>query len=535
MQKSSNKMSRQASHPSHRIARSAGVLAMATGVSRILGFIRDIFLARFFGTTIQSQAFVVAFRLPNLLRDLVAEGAVTSAFVPTLSWYMAKGEKEEFWKLSQALLARLLVVLVSIGLLGYFAAPLIVRLIAPGFISQPEKFSLTVRLTRILFPFITLVGLWAYCMGLLNALRHFAIPALGPAILNLSMIAACIWFVPHTSPGIIAVAVGVMVGGVVQLLMQLPIIMKLGFKWRWRWNHPGSAELLRLLIPRTLGSAVYQLSVFIDTALASLGWIVGEGAVSALYFANRLVQLPLALFGTASAQASLPSLAEQAAHNNWEGFRSTLLSVLRMVGFVALPSAVGLAVLAFPIVGGLFERGLFDHRSTIMTSQALICYSFGLLAYAFSKVITGAFYALKDTWTPVKLAMEAFAANVLLSVILMWPLKLNGLAIAAAITNTINAYRLLRGLERRMDAPLIKPLIEPLLRMGYASAFMGIGCWLFWNLGNLALHPLLGLLAVIAGGIALYGISCKLLHVHEFSTVAKWLKRLPLLGFSAGE
>lgn len=513
---------------SGRIARSTGVLALATGVSRVLGFVRDILLANLFGTSAQAQAFVVAFRLPNLLRDLVAEGAVTSAFVPVLSWYQAKGESKEFWRLSQALLTQVFLLLCVLGLAGTIAAPVIVRVIAPGFVSDPEKFALTVKLTRILFPFITLVGLWAYFMGLLNTLRHFSTPALGPAILNAAMIVACVVFVPRTTPGVVAVAVGVVIGGVIQLAIQLPVAWRLGFRWRWRWTHPGSAKTLKLLGPRMLGSAVYQADVLIDTILASMASIVGEGAVAAIYFANRLVQLPLALFGTASAQASLPLLAEQAAHHDFAGFRTTLLSVMRMVGFVILPASVSLMVLAFPIVGGLFERGAFHHEATIMTAQALICYAIGLLAYSISKVITGAFYALHDTWTSVKLAAEAVVIGLVLSVLLMFPLRVAGLALAAAISNTWNAYRLTRCLERRLGVSLLQPVAEPLLRMTAASLLMGAGCWVVWRAAAAGMRPWLGLPVVIVAGMIFYVVACRVLRVQELSTVLRWLGKLPV-------
>lgn len=508
-----------------RIARSTGVLAVATAVSRVLGFIRDLLIARLFGTLAEAQAFVVAFRIPNLLRDLVAEGAVTSAFVPVLSGYAATKGREEFWQLAQALGARLVVLVTVIGGLGSLCAPAIVGFTAPGFASDPEKYSLTIRLTRIVFPFITLVGLWAYFMGVLNSLRHFATPALGPAVLNVAMIAACLLIAAHPSAGAMPLAVSVMVGGVVQLLIQLPVAMRLGFRWRWRWTHPGSQEIMRLLGPRIVGSAVYQGSVLIHTALASLGAVVGDGAVAALYFANRLVQLPLALFGTASAQASLPSLAEQAARDDLQGFTATLRSLLRMVALMMFPAAVGLIVLAFPIVGGLFERGAFDHRSTIMTSQALMCYSTGLLAYALSKVLTGAFYALRDTRTPVRLAMEALSLEVVLSVALMWPLKVAGLALAAALATSLNAYRLLRALERRLGAPLLQSVGGGWWRMGAASGLMGLACGAAWSLGGFAARPVVGLLIVIPVGAIGYALACRLLKVQELSTALQWLRR----------
>lgn len=517
-----------------RVAKTSLVLAAGIGLSRVLGFVRDILMAGLFGTSAQSEAFIVAFRLPNLFRDLVAEGAVTSAFVPVLSWHKARGSEEDFWRLNSALLLRLFVILISLGVAGFLFAPAVVRLVAPGFISDPEKFALTVRLTRILFPFITLVGLWAYFMGLLNTLRHFAVPALGSAILNLAMILACIFWVKHTSPGVMAVAISVMIGGVIQLLIELPPAIKRGFKWRWCYAHPGASEVLRLFGPRVLGSAVYQLSVLVDTALASLSAIVGPGAVAALYFSNRLVQLPLALFGNTFAQASLPTLAEQAAHRDFEAFRSTLLSVIRMVSFVILPASVGLMVLAFPIVGGLFERGAFSHAATDMTSRALIFYCAGLLAYALSNVLTGAFYAFKDTWTPVRLSIEALVVNVIFSVLLMGPMKVGGLALAAAISNGVNAYRLIVMMEKKLGSPILLPLIQSAKPSVIASTGMGLACWAAWILFGRHLAPWLGLSLVIAWGGIFYLALCRLFRIPELDSLLRWLARIPLIRRFAG-
>ncbi len=511
---------------SKRIAQSTSVLAVATAISRILGLVRDRLMAGLFGTMLESQAFVVAFRIPNLLRDLVAEGAVTSAFVPVMSWYRARGQTDEFWALSRALLSRLVVLLCAVGLIGALAAPQVVALVAPGFVHHPEKFALTVRLTRILFPFITLVGLWAYFMGLLNSLQHFAVPALGPAILNVAMIAACVWFVPVIHPGVLALTISVIIGGVVQLAVQVPVAMRLGFRWHWRWHHEGSSRILRLMGPRLVGSAVYQVNVLVDTALSSLQSIVGDGAPVALYFANRMVQLPLALFGTASAQASLPSLSEQAARQDLAGFRSTMVSVIRMVGFIMLPSSAGLIVLAVPLVQTLFEYGAFDHRSTLMTAQAIIYYALGLTAYAVSKILTGAFYALHDTWTPVRSAMLAVAINIALSVALMWPLKLGGLALAAAISNSLNAGQLLWRMQRRLGVELFRPLAAPLGGMAAASLVMGVVCWLFWRAVASRLSPWLGLPATILLSLICYVAACALLRVQELSTALRWLTSL---------
>jgi putative peptidoglycan lipid II flippase len=446
-----------------------------------------------------------------------------------LSWYRAKESPEEFWRLSQALFVRVAFVVTLLGLAGVLAAEPLVRVIAPGFAQDPERFALTVKLTRLLFPFITLVGLWAYFMGLLNSLHHFLMPSIGPAVLNVAMILPCLWMVPQTEPSIVAMAAGVMVGGVIQLLLQLPPAFRRGFRFRWRWRHPGSAKIMALLGPRTVGTAVYQASVLVDTALASLSSVVGVGAVAALYFANRLVQLPMGVFGTASAQASLPSLAEQAAHEDWPAFSSTLLSVLRMVAFVILPSTAGLIALAFPIVSGLLEHGAFDHRSTVMTAQALMCFALGLPAYSASKILAGSLYALHDTRTPVRLAAEALVINVLLSVTLMWPLKLNGLALAAVISNSINAVRLTQRLEERLKLPLLKPLRVPAGRIAAASLLMGAGCWV----GNRILAPYvpawLALCVLITAGLILYVLICRLLRVKELGTAVRWLGNPPLL------
>ncbi len=518
-----------------RIARSTGIISATTAFSRVLGFIRDLIMARLFGTLIEAQAFVVAFRLPNLFRDLVGEGAMASAVVPVLSTYRARNRPEEFWSLSQAVLTQLCVALCLLGALGVVAAPQIVRLIAPGFASDPEKFALTVLLTRILFPFITLAGLWAFFMGLLNTLHHFAVPALGPAILNVAMLAACAWFAPAARPAIIALSVAVLIGGLLQVLIQLPVAARLGFRWGWRWRHPGSPEILRLLGPRMVGSAVYQVNVLVDTALASISSVVGEGAVAVIYFANRFVQLPLALFGSAAAQASLPSLSERAGAEDLPGFGAILSSVLRMVLFVVLPSAAGLVVLSYPIVHGLFEYGAFDARATQMTSQTLAYYALGLGGYSLNKIFTGAFYALRDTRTPVRLAAETVLLNIVLCLALMWPLRVGGLALASAISSTVNAGRLAQRLEQRLGMRLLQPLFDPALRMALASVLMGAACRLAWTLGGLERHPWAGLLFVIGFGVVVYGAACRLLRVQELATAWRWARQIPLVQTFVGE
>ena len=516
-----------------RLAASTRAISLATAVSRVLGFVRDLLIAKLFGTGIQAQAFVVAFRLPNLFRDLVAEGPMATAVVPVLSRYRATQPPQEFWRLAQALGVRISVAVGLLGMLGCVLAPWFVSLIAPGFADDPEKLALTVRLTRILFPLITLVGLWAFLGGLLNSLRHFALPALGPAALNLAMIAGCLWLVPHVQPGVVGLAWAVMLGGLVQLAMQVPAASARGFRWRWVWRHEGSRDVMRLLGPRLVGAAVYQISVLFDTILASVGALAGEGAIAALYFANRLVQLPLALFATASAQASLPTLSEQAAVKDFQTFRATVLSLLRLVAFESLPAAVGLIVLAPSIVRICFERGAFDRAATLMTAQTLSCLAIGLVAYAASKVLSGAFYALHDTRTPVRLAIQAFALNMLFAVFLIGPLRVGGLALATALSSSINAWRLIKALEWRLDMPLLPNLVKPVGRMGVAAGLMGVAAWGMWALigarlpaataAQAGLPAAAGLSVVILGSLGVYGASCWILRVGELRSLLKWL------------
>jgi len=248
--------------------------------------------------------------------------------------------------------------------------------------------------------------------------------------------------------------------------------------------------------------------------------------VACLYFANRLVQLPLALIGTASAQASLPSLAEQSAAQDLRGMAATLRTVLRLVAFLVIPSAAGLVVLAGPVVVGLFERGAFDHQASLMTADALRFYALGLFAFSMNKVLTNGFYALHDTWTPVRLAVEVVIMNLVLSLILMWPMRIGGLALAAAITNSLNAYRLSRRLSQRLGEPLLQPLAGSLWRILGASAVMAAACTALWHAGGFAARPVLGLLVVIPAGVVVYGAACWVLRVEELSKAIRWVSTI---------
>lgn len=452
--------------------RSTGIIGFATALSRVLGFIRDIVFANFFGTSMVAQAFVVAFRIPNTLRDLVGEGAMNSAIVPVLSEYKALGDEEEFARASRVLFNISLVVLSILTILGIIFSPAIVRAMAPGFISDPEKFRMTVMLNRVMFPYLVVIGLTAYSMGILNSLKHFAAPAFGPCLMNLILIASTVWLYPKI--GAIGLAIGVLAGGAVQLALNMPFMYGHGIRVKLNdgFRHPAVKRVGKLLMPRALGSAVYQINIFVDTILASLSSVVGAGGVAALYYANRLIQFPLAIFGLALAQAALPKMSREFASNDVAQMKETLSFSLRAVFLIMTPASFGLAVLGLPIIKILFQRGEFTAYSTSITQSALFFYSFGLLAYGGIKLLVTAFYSMHDTRTPVKTAFVAVIVNVILNLILMWPMKLGGLALATSISSSFNFMMLYILLRSKLGDFGTKVIIDSFLRILAASLVM---------------------------------------------------------------
>ena len=451
-----------------------GIIGFATGTSRILGFVRDVIFAKFFGTNIFAQAFVVAFRLPNMLRDMVGEGATDAAIVPILTEYSHTRTKEEYWEVARVILNLMLSVLLLLSVLGVVFAPLLVRIIAPGFLKSPEKFATTVLLTRWVFPYILLLGMVAYSKGVLNSFHYFTTPAFAPVALNTTMIIALLVLCPVI--GIKGLIVGVLLGGVLEVGLQIPPLRRKGFRFGggFKLVHPIAERIGKLLLPRALGTAVYQISVLIDTVLASLAWVVGAGGVAALYYSNRLVQLPLAIFGISLATAVLPKMSREVASKDMNRLKETVAFSLRAVFTVMMPAAVGLMVLARPIVRILFQRGEFTAYSTSITANALFFYTFGLFAYAGIKILVNTYYSMGDTRTPVKTASISLVVNIVLNLILMWPLKIGGLALAtsiAAITNLIVLYVLL---TKKIGDVGTERILASLVRIAIASAVMGL-------------------------------------------------------------
>ena len=457
-----------------KLIKSTGIIGSATVLSRILGFTRDILFANFFGTGMFAQAFVVAFRLPNMLRDMVGEGATDAAIVPILTEYSHTRSKEEYWEVANVMLNLMLTVLIVLSALGVIFAPFLVRIIAPGFLNTPDKFAMTVFLTRIIFPYILLLGIVAYSKGVLNSLHYFTTPAIAPVILNITMVLSLLFLCPII--GIKGVIVGVLLGGIFEVLIQFPQLRKRGFRFKKKFDifHPIAKRIGKLLLPRAMGTAVYQLSVLIDTVLASLAWIVGAGGVAALYYSNRLVQLPLAVFGISLATAALPKMSKEVASNDMDALKDTIAFSLKTVFTIMIPATFGLMILAGPIVKILFQRGEFTAYSSGITIDALFYYAIGLFAYAGIKILVSAYYSMGDTRTPVKTAAIALLLNVTLNLILMWPLKVGGLALATSIAAITNLFLLYTALIKRIGDIGTFRIFISFLRILCSSIVMGV-------------------------------------------------------------
>ncbi|MGB9716693.1 MAG: murein biosynthesis integral membrane protein MurJ [Thermodesulfovibrionales bacterium] len=457
----------------HHIARAAGLMSVATFISRILGYLKDMILANFFGATGVADTFFVAFRIPNLLRELFAEGSMSSAFIPVLTEYHTKKGIEEAKRLVSVTFTFILTFLGVICIAGIIFAPIIVSLIAPGFLDNPSKFSLTVVLTRIMFPFLLFISFAALIMGSLNTRKVFFIPALAPAMLNIAIIVSVILLSSRMEQPIIAVAIGVVCGGLLQFAFQLPSFFKEGYSLKTDFNfrHQGLKKMSILILPATMGMAVAQINIFISTIL---GTYLPEGSITYLYYSMRLIQFPIGIFGVAMGMAVLPTLSEHVAKGEFNKLCDDLSFSMRLLFFITLPSMAGLIFLREPIVNILFQRGMFNYLATLGTAQALLFYSIGIWAVVGVRVITASFYSMQDTKTPVKIAISALLMNVILSIILMKPMKHSGLALANSLASSLNFTLLFLFLRRKIKGINTKMLIRSFVKTALASLIMGI-------------------------------------------------------------
>jgi putative peptidoglycan lipid II flippase len=440
--------SQQPPGENHRVVRSAGVIGLATFASRILGFIRDMVLARLFGATAAADAFFVAYRIPNLLRELFAEGSMSSAFIPVFTEYHTLRSRKDAWELASAVFTTLLTIVTAVTLLGILAAPGIVWLLAPGFHGHPDKLAITTLLARIMFPYLLFISLAALAMGILNSLRAFAAPACSPVFFNVFIIGCALFLAPAFPEPIIGVAIGVVAGGAAQFATQLPGLALRGMVFGWRFEpwHPGVRRIGALMVPSLLGLSVTQINITVSTILASFF----AGGPTYLFYGMRLIQFPLGIFGVALATAILPTLSAQAARGALDELRGTLAFGLRMILFIILPAMLGLILLRQPIVHLFFEHGSFTAADTVATATAVLCYAVGLWAFAGVRIVVAAFYSLQDTVTPALVAAVAVLANLAFSIVLMDRLEAAGLALATALASMMNVGILVAVLNRRL-------------------------------------------------------------------------------------
>ena len=510
---------------SSRLAKSAGLIGAATMASRLLGVVREMVLAAVFGASAQMDAFNVAFRVPNLLRDLFAEGAMTAAFVPTFTRTLTAHGKEAAWRLGSLAMNALILVTAVLAILGMLFAPQITGAFAPEFADIPGKLELTTDLTRIMLPFLTMLAVATAMMGMLNSLRRFFVPSLSPAMFNVASIFSALAIVPLMPyfglQPIVGMAIGTLLGGLGQILLQWPTLRREGFRYQpiVSFKDPTVLEILRLMGPATLGLAAVQVNVFVNTVLAT-----GEaGAVSWLQYAFRLMYLPIGIFGVSIATASLPDISRQANANDLPAVRGSVSRGLRMMLMLNVPAMVGLVVLAEPIVAMIYQRKMFTSLDTINTAQALMFYAPGLIGYSAVKIASPTFYSLRDSRTPVIVSVLSVGANLALNLALVRVLGFKGLALGTAIAAILNAVVLLWLLRRRLGGLDGRRVFVSLGKIGVASALMGVAAhlMLLWLAGLTPAGGELAKIVRVAGSITVallvLAASARLLRIQEFN------------------
>ncbi|MBI5190274.1 MAG: murein biosynthesis integral membrane protein MurJ [Nitrospirae bacterium] len=504
------------------ITKAAWSMSGVTSISRVLGFVRVMVIAKVFGAGMVADCFFVAFRISNILRELLAEGSMSAAFIPVFSEYLHTKSKEEARELASAVFSILLFILIGVVMLGIALSPQIVSAIAHGYVQYPEKFGLTVDLTRVMFPYILFVGLSAVTMGVLNSMGSFAAPAFAPVMLNISMIGFALYVSPTMENPIAGLAMGVVFGGLLQLLIQLPALNRkgMGFRFIFRPRHEGVKKVGRLTIPVIGSQAVTQINIFISSIIATY---LPEGSVSYLFYAMYLFQFPHGIFGVSIAQAVLPSMSKQAAIGDDAALRDTFSFGMRNIFFAMVPAMIGLIVLRVPIVSLLMQRGTFTYADTLGTAYALLFFSIGLWAYSGVRVVNAAFYSLQDTRTPVMGAALSMVTNVCMSLLLMGPLRHGGLALATALAAMLNMSFLLYMFRRRMGLIGGRRIIVSVVKTLVAASVMGVVC--YYIAGTNAVWAEIGhvleksylLTAAIVAGIAVYASMQYMMKSEELS------------------
>ncbi|MDH5360955.1 MAG: murein biosynthesis integral membrane protein MurJ [Gammaproteobacteria bacterium] len=468
---------------SRRLLKSTAVVGSMTMLSRLLGFARDIILARMFGAGIASDAFFVAFKIPNFMRRLFAEGAFSQAFVPVLSEYKSQREHAEVKQLVSDVTGTLGGFLFILTAVGVMAAPYIISVIGFGLADKPGAQPLASEMLRLTFPYLLFISLTALAGGVLNTYGRFAVPALTPVLLNLCLIGAAIWLAPLMDEPIVALAWGVFFAGLAQLLFQLPFVLRLKLLgWpRWAWQDSAIQRILKLMLPAIFASSVAQINLLFDTMLATA---LAAGSVSWLYYSDRLVEFPLGVFGIALATVILPSLSKNHAEKSTEEFSHTMDWALRWVFLIGTPATTGLLLLAGPMLTTLFQYGAFGPSDVEMARMSLMAYSIGLLGFILVKVLAPGYFSRQDTKTPMKIGIRAMGVNMIFNVIFVVPMMIyaipgahTGLAAATALSAFINAWMLYRGLRRSSVYLPGKGWLILFARVIAANGIMGLVIW----------------------------------------------------------
>jgi putative peptidoglycan lipid II flippase len=474
-----------------KLLKSTATVGVATFASRILGFVRDMVFARYFGASAETDAFFLAFKIPNFMRRLFAEGSFSLAFVPVLSEVRASGDARALKDLIDHVAGTLASILLIVTAIGVLAAPVVLAIFAPGWLieGRPE-FWLSAEMLRITFPYILLISLTAFAGGILNTFDRFMVPALTPILLNVSLIAAAVLFSGRTGVPVIALAWGVLAAGVAQLAIQVPALIHLGLlpRPRWGWRHSGMRKILRLMIPTLVGSSVAQINLLLDAVIATF---LVSGSVTWLYYSDRLLEFPLGIFGVALSTVILPNLSRKFAAQNPQAFSATLDWALRLALIITIPAAAGLMILATPILVTLFQYEAFQLSDVEMSSLSLSAYAIGLPAFIAVKVLAPGFYARQDTKTPVKIAITAMVSNMLLNFLFVGTLLAiefkgphTGLALASSVAAYINAgllYRRLRSMQAYSPEP---GWMRVSLAVLLATVAMIAGLW--WQFGDVS-------------------------------------------------
>ena len=456
-----------------RWLRSAGAMAGITFLSRITGYARDCLQGFLLGAGTGSDAFVIAFRIPNLFRRLVGEGEMTAAFVPVFTRYLHGKDRKEVWRFAGLTFFSLALILALLVMAGLIFSPLLVKLLAYGFQSDPEKWNLTVSLNRLMFPYLFFIGLAALLMAILNSLGSFALPAVSPILLNLSIIACALGLGGLFRQPAYGFAVGVLVGGSLQLFYQIPFLIRRGMKFipRIDFHHPGVRRVASLMLPGIFGAGITQLNIVIDSQFAS--WLT-EGSVSYLYYSIRVTELVMGVFAISVSTVILPRLSAQAARGETHRVRETLSQALRLIGFITLPASLGLILLRTEIITVLFQRGRFDAEDTAQTAYSLLFYAMGLFFFAGVRILAPSFYAYQDTLTPVKIGAVVFLFHIVMNFLLMGPLRHAGMALSTSLSAALNVALLLWIFHRRRVALDLRAIGGSLARVVLATAGMGI-------------------------------------------------------------